>query len=118
MLDLCPLLLRSTTCLLDLDCDYHHHLPLHPLDLLTREGRLNPFPHVNLLSTMYSRVATSTTKAVQKALLLRTTVATTAPQKRNTLLQLNLCRGFAVNFDRSKPHVNIGTIGHVRNKQS
>jgi elongation factor Tu len=28
-------------------------------------------------------------------------------------LQLNLCRGFAVNFDRSKPHVNIGTIGHV-----
>lgn len=23
------------------------------------------------------------------------------------------CRWFAVNFDRSKPHVNIGTIGHV-----
>lgn len=22
-------------------------------------------------------------------------------------------RGFAVQFDRSKPHVNIGTIGHV-----
>eukprot|EP00980_Cylindrotheca_fusiformis_P004367 scaffold925_cov129-Cylindrotheca_fusiformis.AAC.20 len=26
---------------------------------------------------------------------------------------LNLSRGFAANFDRSKPHVNIGTIGHV-----
>jgi len=26
---------------------------------------------------------------------------------------LNLTRGFAAQFDRSKPHVNIGTIGHV-----
>eukprot|EP00526_Cylindrotheca_closterium_P009568 CAMPEP_0113628450 /NCGR_PEP_ID=MMETSP0017_2-20120614/14740_1 /TAXON_ID=2856 /ORGANISM="Cylindrotheca closterium" /LENGTH=423 /DNA_ID=CAMNT_0000538753 /DNA_START=39 /DNA_END=1310 /DNA_ORIENTATION=+ /assembly_acc=CAM_ASM_000147 len=26
---------------------------------------------------------------------------------------LNLSRGFAANFDRTKPHVNIGTIGHV-----
>lgn len=26
---------------------------------------------------------------------------------------LNLSRGFAATFDRTKPHVNIGTIGHV-----
>jgi elongation factor Tu len=32
-------------------------------------------------------------------------------QPRN--LVLNLTRGFAVKFDRSKPHINIGTIGHV-----
>ena len=29
------------------------------------------------------------------------------------LVRLTAARGFAVNFDRSKPHVNIGTIGHV-----
>mmetsp|Transcript_45155 Transcript_45155/g.69131 ORF Transcript_45155/g.69131 Transcript_45155/m.69131 type:complete len:429 (-) Transcript_45155:68-1354(-) len=29
------------------------------------------------------------------------------------VLQLTAARGFAANFDRTKPHVNIGTIGHV-----
>ena len=31
----------------------------------------------------------------------------------NNRFVLNLSRGFAAEFDRSKPHVNIGTIGHV-----
>lgn len=32
-----------------------------------------------------------------------------------SLVRFTVCRGFAaqVDFDRSKPHVNIGTIGHV-----
>jgi elongation factor Tu len=29
------------------------------------------------------------------------------------VLHLTGARGFAKNFDRTKPHVNIGTIGHV-----
>jgi elongation factor Tu len=32
---------------------------------------------------------------------------------RNQRHVLTATRGFAKNFNRSKPHVNIGTIGHV-----
>lgn len=46
----------------------------------------------------------------------RTTTTTTALVSRihnNNRHVLNLTRGFAAQFDRTKPHVNIGTIGHV-----
>mmetsp|Transcript_65659 Transcript_65659/g.189295 ORF Transcript_65659/g.189295 Transcript_65659/m.189295 type:complete len:425 (-) Transcript_65659:98-1372(-) len=49
---------------------------------------------------MFSRLATKTTTAF-------------ASRCQNQRYVLNLSRGFAANFDRSKPHVNIGTIGHV-----
>lgn len=39
-------------------------------------------------------------------------VSSQAPGNRY-VLNLTAARGFAANFDRSKPHVNIGTIGHV-----
>lgn len=49
---------------------------------------------------MFSRLATKTTSMV-------------ASKVNNNRFTLNLSRGFAAEFDRSKPHVNIGTIGHV-----
>jgi len=52
---------------------------------------------------MLSRLAT---KTVTKF------VSSQAPGNRY-VLNLTAARGFAANFDRSKPHVNIGTIGHV-----
>jgi len=39
--------------------------------------------------------------------------ATSASRLNPSRFALNLNRGFAVKFDRTKPHVNIGTIGHV-----
>jgi hypothetical protein len=58
---------------------------------------------------MFSRLATTTIPGRnQLQQLARKSVAL------QQQLPLNLSRGFAVNFDRSKPHVNIGTIGHVR----
>jgi hypothetical protein len=49
---------------------------------------------------MFSRFATHTA----------TTLASRSQRQRYVL---NLSRGFAKKFDRTKPHVNIGTIGHV-----
>ena len=60
---------------------------------------------------MFSRTATTTAKS-----FLRSRGASAATGMNNNshhLLRLTLCRGFAAEFDRSKPHVNIGTIGHV-----
>jgi len=39
--------------------------------------------------------------------------ATSASRLNLSRFALNLNRGFAAKFDRTKPHVNIGTIGHV-----
>jgi elongation factor Tu len=50
---------------------------------------------------------------------LATTTATSFLSRANAarnpryLLHLTATRGFAAKFDRTKPHVNIGTIGHV-----
>lgn len=61
---------------------------------------------------MFSRTATITAKSATS--FLRSRAAATAQSTTNgDLLRLTLCRGFAAEFDRSKPHVNIGTIGHV-----
>jgi len=61
---------------------------------------------------MFSRTATTTAKSATS--FLRSRSAATAQSTNNgSLLRLTLCRGFAAEFDRSKPHVNIGTIGHV-----
>lgn len=49
---------------------------------------------------MFSRVATRTSTVL-------------ASRCQNQRFALNLSRGFAAEFDRTKPHVNIGTIGHV-----
>lgn len=40
-------------------------------------------------------------------------VATTSTGTTSTIINKTAVRGFAANFDRTKPHVNIGTIGHV-----
>ena len=44
---------------------------------------------------------------------LNSIVNSSGGSNNSHLLRLTLCRGFAAEFDRSKPHVNIGTIGHV-----
>ena len=69
---------------------------------------------------MFSRTATATTTAAKSVTsFLRSRAAQSSigngngNSNGNNLLRLTLSRGFAVNFDRSKPHVNIGTIGHV-----
>eukprot|EP00531_Pseudo-nitzschia_arenysensis_P010317 CAMPEP_0116133028 /NCGR_PEP_ID=MMETSP0329-20121206/9880_1 /TAXON_ID=697910 /ORGANISM="Pseudo-nitzschia arenysensis, Strain B593" /LENGTH=439 /DNA_ID=CAMNT_0003627617 /DNA_START=171 /DNA_END=1490 /DNA_ORIENTATION=- len=64
---------------------------------------------------MFSRSATTTaTRAATCALRSRASAAAAAQSTNNgNLLRLTLARGFAAEFDRSKPHVNIGTIGHV-----
>lgn len=59
---------------------------------------------------MFSRTATTTAKSATSFLRSR---ATAAQNNNGNLLSLTLCRGFAATFDRTKPHVNIGTIGHV-----
>eukprot|EP00536_Pseudo-nitzschia_multiseries_P016235 jgi/Psemu1/220646/e_gw1.1052.10.1 len=60
---------------------------------------------------MFSRAATTTlTKSAASGLRFRAAAQATG---NGNLLRLTLCRGFAAEFDRSKPHVNIGTIGHV-----
>ena len=41
------------------------------------------------------------------------TATSFASRTNRYVLNLTATRGFAANFDRSKPHVNIGTIGHV-----
>lgn len=62
---------------------------------------------------MFSRTATATVAKSANS-FLRSRVANTVRDTSNgNLLRLTLCRGFAAEFDRSKPHVNIGTIGHV-----
>ena len=61
---------------------------------------------------MFSRTATTTAKSATSFLCSRAAVTAQSTNNVN-LLPLTLCRGFAVAFDRSKPHVNIGTIGHV-----
>ncbi len=58
---------------------------------------------------MFSRSVTTTVSRTATA-LLRTPAAQST---NNGLFRLTLARGFAAEFDRSKPHVNIGTIGHV-----
>jgi len=63
---------------------------------------------------MFSRATTTSAKSFLRS--RGSIVAATAPGGMNIngqLLRLTLCRGFAAEFDRSKPHVNIGTIGHV-----
>ena len=64
---------------------------------------------------MFSRTATATTTTVAKSAtsFLRSRAVAASAQSNGNLLRLTLSRGFAANFDRSKPHVNIGTIGHV-----
>jgi elongation factor Tu len=66
---------------------------------------------------MFSRTATATTTTVAKSatsfLRSRAVAASAQSNGNGNLLRLTLSRGFAANFDRSKPHVNIGTIGHV-----
>ena len=69
---------------------------------------------------MFSRLATSTAipSSVSRvaATSLSSVSACTARCRINAttkLISLTATRGFAVNFDRTKPHVNIGTIGHV-----
>ena len=62
--------------------------------------------------TMFSRSATSTAQRATSFLRSRAT-ATAQSTNQGNLLRLTLTRGFAAKFDRSKPHVNIGTIGHV-----
>jgi elongation factor Tu len=42
-----------------------------------------------------------------------TTATSFLSRGHNARYTLNLTRGLAAKFDRSKPHVNIGTIGHV-----
>mmetsp|Transcript_14820 Transcript_14820/g.41294 ORF Transcript_14820/g.41294 Transcript_14820/m.41294 type:complete len:436 (+) Transcript_14820:556-1863(+) len=60
---------------------------------------------------MFSRTATSTlSKSATSFLRSRAPAPSTG---NGNLLRLTLYRGFAAEFDRSKPHVNIGTIGHV-----
>jgi elongation factor Tu len=49
---------------------------------------------------MLSRLATSSTSLLARS-------------KTRSVLNMTACRGLATNFDRTKPHVNIGTIGHV-----
>lgn len=61
---------------------------------------------------MFSRTAT-TTAAKSATSFLRSRATAAASTNNGNLLRLTLCRGFAAEFDRSKPHVNIGTIGHV-----
>mmetsp|Transcript_16280 Transcript_16280/g.30216 ORF Transcript_16280/g.30216 Transcript_16280/m.30216 type:complete len:429 (-) Transcript_16280:740-2026(-) len=53
---------------------------------------------------MFSRLACTTVRQQLRQKIVN---------NNSTNLPLTVCRGFAVNFDRSKPHVNIGTIGHV-----
>jgi len=60
---------------------------------------------------MFSRTATTTAKSFLRS--RGTSAATGMNNNSHHLLRLTLCRGFAAEFDRSKPHVNIGTIGHV-----
>ena len=56
---------------------------------------------------MLSRLAlSSSSKAFGSSVLKQTS-------SNKYVLHLTAARGFAANFDRSKPHVNIGTIGHV-----
>ena len=63
---------------------------------------------------MFSRTATATTTVAKSATsFLRSRAAQSSTNGNGNLLRLTLSRGFAANFDRSKPHVNIGTIGHV-----
>lgn len=52
---------------------------------------------------MLSRLATSTT----------TSFLSRGHNNARYVLNLTARRGLAANFDRTKPHVNIGTIGHV-----
>jgi elongation factor Tu len=54
---------------------------------------------------MLSRLATTTTTSF----LSRANLA----KNPRYLVHLTATRGFAAKFDRTKPHVNIGTIGHV-----
>jgi len=61
---------------------------------------------------MFSRTATATAKSAIPHLRSRGS-ATAQSTNNGNLISLTLCRGFAAQFDRSKPHVNIGTIGHV-----
>jgi elongation factor Tu len=56
---------------------------------------------------MLSRLAFSKTAT---SLLSRSSASANS---NRYLLQLTATRGFAAKFDRTKPHVNIGTIGHV-----
>ena len=67
---------------------------------------------------MFSVLSSSAAVSKSSSLLLsRVAVAakttTKTPTATSTLLKSISARGFAANFDRSKPHVNIGTIGHV-----
>jgi elongation factor Tu len=51
---------------------------------------------------MFSRLALSSTSST--SFLSR---------NQRHVLNVTATRGFAANFNRTKPHVNIGTIGHV-----
>jgi len=62
---------------------------------------------------MFSRTATTNTAKSATSFLRSRATATAQSASNGNLLRLTLCRGFAARFDRSKPHVNIGTIGHV-----
>lgn len=62
---------------------------------------------------MFTRTATTTATKSAASILRSRAAATAQPASNGNLLRLTLCRGFAAEFDRSKPHVNIGTIGHV-----
>ena len=62
---------------------------------------------------MFSRTATTTVKSATSFLRSRAAAKTAQSTTNGNPLRLTLYRGFAAEFDRSKPHVNIGTIGHV-----
>ncbi len=66
-----------------------------------------PTKNSKFLKSLYS-----SRKIMFPRLATRTTT-TLASRCQNQRYVLNLSRGFAAQFDRSKPHVNIGTIGHV-----
>ena len=65
---------------------------------------------------MFSRVAAfrgptkTACSRLQRSTILQP-LAAVAPSSGEPMMQQH--RWFAVNFDRTKPHVNIGTIGHV-----
>jgi elongation factor Tu len=63
---------------------------------------------------MFSILSSSGAVSKTSLLLSRVSpVATTTSSSTRTSLLSVATRGFAAKFDRTKPHVNIGTIGHV-----
>jgi len=53
------------------------------------------------------------TRLLRTSRALRTQHINPIQSALNTRGQQQLVRGYATVFERSKPHVNIGTIGHV-----